>query len=78
MGAVAEGEVFRFAAAAGPDGSVFLDLHRTGGAFLGSETIVDGRFISEEELDWDSDDGIELREGLGRYWPEDAEDEVEA
>ena len=31
---------------------------------------------SEEELDWDSDDGIELREGLGRYWPED--DEVEA
>ena len=26
-----------------------------GGAFLGSETIVDGRFISEEELDWDSD-----------------------
>ena len=47
-----------------------------GGAFLGSETIVDGRFISEEELDWDSDDGIELREGLGRYWPED--DEVEA
>ena len=49
-----------------------------GGAFLGSETIVDGRFISEEELDWDSDDGIELREGLGRYWPEDAEDEVEA
>lgn len=49
-----------------------------GGSFLGSETIVDGRFISEEELDWDSDDGIELREGLGRYWPEDAEDEVEA
>ena len=29
-----------------------------------------------KELDWDSDDGIELREGLGRYWPED--DEVEA
>ena len=49
-----------------------------GGGFLGSETIVEGRFISEEELEWDSDDGIELREGLGRYWPEDAEDEVEA
>jgi len=47
-----------------------------GGSFLGSETIRDGRIISEEELDWDSDDGIELREGLGRYWPED--DEVEA
>jgi hypothetical protein len=49
-----------------------------GGGFLGSETIMDGRIISEEELDWNSDDGIELREGLGRYWPEDAEDEVEA
>ena len=49
-----------------------------GGAFLGSETIRDGRIISSEELDWDSDDGIELREGLGRYWPEDDEDEVEA
>jgi len=49
-----------------------------GGGFLGSETIRDGRIISEEEFEWDSDDGIELREGLGQYWPEDAEDEVEA
>ncbi len=48
-----------------------------GGSFLGSETIREGRIISSEELDWDSDDGIELREGLGRYWPEDDEDEVE-
>ena len=47
-----------------------------GGAFLGSETIRDGGIISTEEYDWDSDDGIELREKLGRYWPED--DEVEA
>ena len=47
-----------------------------GGGFLGSEVILNGQIISEEELDWDSDDGIELREGLGRYWPED--DEVEA
>ena len=47
-----------------------------GGSFLGSETIVEGRIVSEEELEWDSDDGIELREGLGRYWPED-EEEVE-
>jgi hypothetical protein len=47
-----------------------------GGAFLGSETIREGRIISTEEYEWDSDDGIELREQLGRYWPED--DEVEA
>lgn len=49
-----------------------------GGAFLGSETIVNGVIIDEEELEWDSDDGIVLREGLGRYWPEDEENEVEA
>ena len=48
-----------------------------GGGFLGSETNRYGRIISEEEFEWDSDDGIELREGLGRYWPEDDEDEVE-
>jgi hypothetical protein len=45
-----------------------------GGGFLGSEVIFDGRIISEEELDWNSDDGIELREGLGRYFPEDEEE----
>ena len=49
-----------------------------GGSFLGSETIVNGEIINEEVLEWDSDDGIELREGLGRYWPENEENEVEA
>jgi len=49
-----------------------------GGMFLGSETIVNGEIIDEEELEWDSDDGITLRESLGRYWPEDEENEVEA
>ena len=61
-----------------PNLEFYHEFADEGGGFLGSETIVDGRIISEEELDWDSDDGIELREGLGRYWPEDAEDEVEA
>jgi len=45
-----------------------------GGSFLGSETIVNGAIIDEEELDWNSDDGITLREGLGRYSPEDDEE----
>lgn len=48
-----------------------------GGAFLGSEVILDGQVISEEELDWDSDDGITLREGLGRYFP-DIDEETES
>jgi len=51
-----------------------------GGSFLGSETIVNGAIIDEQVFDWDSDDGIALREDLGRYWPEDEEEnnEVEA
>lgn len=47
-----------------------------GGSFLGSEVILNGQIISEEELDWNSDDGITLREGLGRYFPEDEEEAV--
>jgi hypothetical protein len=46
-----------------------------GGTFLGSEVIFNGSVISEEELEWDSDAGITLRERLGRYWPEDDGDE---
>jgi hypothetical protein len=29
--------------------------------------------VEENEYEWDEDDGITLREGLGRYWPEDEE-----
>ena len=34
---------------------------------LPSEMIVEVDGIIDIELDWTSDDGIELREGLGRY-----------
>jgi|TARA_R110000868_G_scaffold7148_2_gene39263 hypothetical protein len=54
----------------------FHEFADEGGAFLGSEVILNGQVISEEELDWDSDDGITLREGLGRYFPEDDEETV--
>lgn len=60
-----------------PNCEFYHEYADEGGSFLGSETIVDGRVISEEELDWDSEDGIELREGLGRYWPEDLEENVD-
>lgn len=48
-----------------------------GGGFLGSETFRNGKCVKEEELDWTSDEGIELRERLGVYYPEDEEEEVE-
>ena len=42
MGAVAEGEIFGFTAAAGPDGSVFLNLYGAGrltGALVGAVAV---------------------------------------
>ena len=42
MGAVAEGEVFGSAAAAGPDGTVLFDLHRAGrltGTLVGAVAV---------------------------------------
>jgi hypothetical protein len=30
-----------------------------------------------DEVDWMSEDGIELREGLGRYWPSEEEENVD-
>lgn len=56
-----------------PTLTFFHEFADEGGGFLGDETIHNGTVIDENEYDWDSDDGITLREGLGRYWPEDEE-----
>jgi hypothetical protein len=56
-----------------PTLTFFHEYADEGGGFLGDETIHNGTVIEENEYDWDSDDGITLREGLGRYWPEDEE-----
>lgn len=44
-----------------------------GGRFVGSETISNGEVIEELNLEWNSDEGIEMRERLGHYCPEDEE-----
>lgn len=60
-----------------PDCEFYHEFADEGAGFLGTETIVNGDVVKEEELDWDSDDGIELREGLGRYWPGEEEENVD-
>lgn len=52
----------------------FHEFADEGGGFLGDETIVNGEITNENDYDWNSDDGITLREGLGRYYPEDEEE----
>lgn len=38
-----------------------------GGGFLGYEKIVNGDVIESKDLDWNSDEGIEMRQRLGCY-----------
>jgi hypothetical protein len=56
-----------------PTLTFFHEFADEGGGFLGDETIHNGTVVEENEYEWDEDDGITLREGLGRYWPEDEE-----
>lgn len=44
-----------------------------GGGFVGSESIVDGQVIECEDVDWSSDQGIEIRQMVGCYHDEDTE-----
>ena len=53
----------------------FHEFADEGGGFLGNETIADGSVITEESFDWTSDAGIELLEKLGRYYPEDEDED---
>lgn len=60
-----------------PDCEFYHEFADEGGGFLGTETIINGNITKSEDFDWNSSDGIELREGLGRYWPEDLEENVD-
>lgn len=42
-----------------------------GGGFLGYETFSEGQLADQADVEWDSKDGIELREELGCYYPEE-------
>lgn len=55
----------------------FHEFADEGGFFLGDETIKNGKIIFENEYDWNSDEGVDVREGLGRYFPDDEEDTEE-
>jgi hypothetical protein len=58
-----------------PTLTFFHEFADEGGGFLGHETIVNGEVTDNEEIEWDSDEGITLREGLGRYSPEDDQEQ---
>ena len=48
-----------------------------GGSFLGYQNIENGIIIDEVYMNWNSHDGIALRQKLGCYYEDDDEDEDE-
>lgn len=48
-----------------------------GGGFLGFSTIENGSEV-ETKVEWDSEDGIELRKKLGRWYEDEEDDEDES
>lgn len=58
-----------------PDCEFRHEFADEGGEFLGNETIMNGKIIDSDEFEWDSADGIELLERLGRYCPENEVEE---
>lgn len=42
-----------------------------GGSFVGTESIENGDIVYTVDVEWDSDEGITIREELGTYYPED-------
>ncbi len=42
-----------------------------GGLFLGYETIKNGTVMTKMDVDWDSDEGVEMRKTLGVYFEDE-------
>jgi hypothetical protein len=59
-----------------PEVNFVLDAADEGGGFLLTQDIKGGEVISELNFDWNSDEGIELRDKLGVYYPENEEQEA--
>ena len=60
-----------------PEATFTLKYADEGGGFLGYTEFIGGESSGASYLDWDSEAGIALREELGRYWPEEEEEEDE-
>lgn len=43
--------------------------------FLGYNVIHNGNIIEDVDLEWNSKEGISLRQDLGVYWSDEDEDE---
>ena len=51
----------------------FHEFADEGGAFVGNQLIQDGNIIDDNDYEWNSDEGIVIREGVG-MWVEEEEE----
>jgi hypothetical protein len=49
----------------------FHEFADEGGAFVGNQLIQDGNIIDDNDYEWNSDEGIVIREGVGMYVEEE-------
>jgi len=59
-----------------PEATFTLKYADEGGGYLGYTEFVGGESGGDVYLDWDSEEGIALREELGRYWPEEESEDT--
>lgn len=65
-------EFFLFASAKYPTLSFWQQVADEGGGFVGEQEFENGEVV-ENMFDWNSDDGIQTREALGMWSPEDGD-----
>ena len=54
-----------------PSLEFFHEFADEGGAFVGNQLIQDGNIIDDNDYEWDSDEGIVIREGVGMHVEEE-------
>lgn len=66
-------EFWRHVSESYPDVIFTHEFADGGGGFVGYESIQNGEIIDSLDCEWDSSGGIEIRENVGYYYPEDEE-----
>jgi hypothetical protein len=59
-----------------PSLEFFHEFADEGGGFVGNQLIQNGDIVEDNDYEWDSDEGIVIREAVG-MWVEEDEEEVE-
>jgi hypothetical protein len=52
----------------------FHEFADEGGGFVGNQLIQNGNIIEDNDYEWDSDEGIVIREAVGMWVEEDTEE----